>query len=61
MGTGNGIYDLLNTEVTARTRAGHNTCEEYGRLEYGVMTMASFDLVSSKLVESREDDSGIFR
>ena len=61
MGTGDGIYDLLNTEVTARTRAGHNTSEEYGRLEYGVMTMSSFDLVSSKLVESREDNSGIFR
>lgn len=52
VGTGNGLYDLINMEVTARTRTVHNTHEEDGRLQYGVTVMASFGLVTSQIIYS---------
>ena len=61
MGTGNGLYDLLNTKVTTRNRTGHNTHEEDGRLKYGGMVMASLDLLDSQVVESSTDNSVLGR
>ena len=61
MGTGNGIYDLIKTAVNTRTRIGHNTHEDYGRLQYGGKAMEIFDLISSQGVDSRSDDSVLGR
>ena len=61
MGIGNELYDPPKMEVTTRSRTGHNTNEEYRRLQYGGTSMDSFDLVSSHAVESGAYDSRLGR
>ena len=58
---GDGMYDILNTEVTTSNRTGHNTHKKYGRLQYGETDMSSFDLVASQGVDSGADDYGLDR
>ena len=57
MGTGNGFYDQIKTEVTTRTITGQNTHEEDGRIQHGLTSIASFVLVSSQVVDIGAYDS----
>ena len=57
MGTVNVFYNLLRTEVTTSNITGHNTNEEYARLQYGGTTISSFGLVASQVVYSGSDKS----
>ena len=57
----NSFYDLLNMEVTTRTRIGHNTHEKDDMLTYGGTSMDSFDIVASQLMYIWEHYSGICR
>ena len=61
MEIGNGLYDIIHVKVNTRNRTVHNNYEEDDRLKYGGTAITSFYLLSSQVLNSRADNSGLGR